>query len=290
MNVSPLILPSDLMATVSGECAHRPQSHIYRRTFDFAAWGDAYDGTWPLDVEVLDDKVTWPFGSPSSSNHERRLCHNPSEPSDEVPELSHTPLSCDSSDSSATLLPLNLIPELSFSSYMPDLDLFGINESHIFKDHYDPPAFPDPSFAWVDAADEATNTIHSPKPVFAYKTFQFDLDRLDPSHTPKLGRPRAFSEGDVTQHRKRRRDDEDGDEVAYSKKRRMSADVPQLFPIFPDYNCDPPMEWRRCTFSEEPCTSDPIPTMEQLFDDMYRWDDVAWSNAFRVTLDSPMQS
>src|SRR6266481_5198905 len=88
--------------------------------------------------------------------------------------------------------------------------------------------FPLSPCSGMDAASESSLTIHSPKPIFAYKTLQFDLDR---SHSPEINEQQLASTANGSLGAKRPRDDEEEvGEACQLKKRRRVQDHPRLVP------------------------------------------------------------
>ncbi|KAF8516903.1 hypothetical protein BU17DRAFT_92265 [Hysterangium stoloniferum] len=111
------------------------------------------------------------------------------------PDLSHTSLSYGFSYAEQPLLESNC--SLGYPSYFPDVtassDGLGDGLDNGFTCHLPPSSLS----AWMESPDYDFLIIHSPKPVFAYKIFDFDFDRpcspkdeLPPPSSPEYSRKR----------------------------------------------------------------------------------------------------
>lgn len=116
------------------------------------------------------------------------------------------------------------------------------------------------------------STIHSPMPVFAYKTFDFDYD-CPPS-------PRVKSQHVEISRHKRHREDENAFEDHLSPKRqKMSSEPLGLLPPF-HLSPDLPPEWHpvdayypnQDTFS-----------MEKLLNCSFDWGDATWPSTYVIS-------
>lgn len=145
-----------------------------------------------------------------------------------VPELAHTPIS------SSGGFPA---PSQSNSSLEPSSQLDQI----VYPMAQLPPI---PSYLppWLDAMPlpppQEPFTIHSPTPVFGYKLFNFDLDRLldleeddEPQQEEALLTPKASG--------KRRRDEETVADDGLSTKKQKTDDYHRRFTLHPDFS--PPL-------------------------------------------------
>jgi hypothetical protein len=122
------------------------------------------------------------------------------------------------------------------------------------------------------------STIHSPKPVFAYKTFDFNFDR---PHTPDAAGDLSCS-GDIVMSRKKRRydDDENGfEDIITPKRRRMSGEAPGLLSLFPDPYRDITAGWNPCSPVDTSYPNNDSFSMEQLLNCTFDWGD-AWPSTY----------
>ncbi|KAF8590453.1 hypothetical protein K439DRAFT_89902 [Ramaria rubella] len=278
MNSSSFLLPPELLLSFSDEWSHRAQccapSSVYL----------SEQQRQQHRQQPLDDLAPWQQSSSCSSKRRRFTAdrrHEPTAASVEVPELSHTPLSSISSLSGSANLPSETLPAFDFTAcYVPDFH--GLPSSgmvDLSSGRYPLPEFSFPSYPWANATEDELLTIHSPKPVFAYRTFDFDFDR---PRTPGSDDQLPIGRGAGTSRRKRCRDDEDEPESAFlPKKRKMSAEAPHLLSLFPDASYDLPSEW-----CQSPTNARDVFSMEKLLDCTIDWNNPVWPGKIKPFPDS----
>lgn len=138
---SQFLLPPELMATLSDACTHHPQLHPphpdapeFGRCDEIAKL--SCSGNAAQEVQLPNDAATWLTGC--SLNRGRFGDFRPTTSGllDDLPDLSHTPLSCHS-DISNNGLPLNLL-ELDLTPYLSEWDVPGTTRvAEKWIDHYD---------------------------------------------------------------------------------------------------------------------------------------------------------
>lgn len=283
MNSSPFLLPPEIMFTLTDKWLDRCQSTSFSYNIPSSVdWSKShYDASHPHESgrQQLDSLTTWHFPSRSSRNAHRSF-HNLREQSPaDVPDLSRTPFSCDSSVSGSASLSLDSFSDDDFAYYAPDLDALGSSAFDLSVRSLPrklqsgllcapqmlivwlAPEFSHPSFPCFDSAD---TEIHSPKPIFGYNTFEFDFDRPQ-SCVGAVG---------MSRHKRHRDDDENGfEDIALPKKRKLSDPAPGLLSLFPR---DIPSGWNSCSPLDTINPGLDVFSMQQLVNCTNDWADDTW--------------
>jgi len=143
-------------------------------------------------------------------------------------DISHSSLPYSFSYAEQPLLDSNY--SLDYPSYFPDVTASsnGLGEGLDigFTCHLLPSSLP----AWIESPDCNILIIHSPKPVFAYKIFDFDFDR------PRSPEDDLPSRGSPDYSRKRRRELSDicEDSLTFPKKQKIGDEASRFISLSPD--------------------------------------------------------
>lgn len=132
----------------------------------------------------------------------------------------------------------------------------------------------------MDPTSESSLIIHSPKPIFAYNTLQFDLDRPNSPETNE--RQLVPTENGALGGKRPREDEEEVGEACQLKKRRLVQDHPRLVPLLSGTHSDLVTACRRCSTSDATYTEADVFAMDKMLDSMYGCDNGAWSSEFRL--------
>ena len=124
MNSSPFLLPPEIMVTLNDEWLERCQPN----SGSSVDWSKSHcDASHPRGPEQqqLDHLTTWQFRSRSSMNIHRSFDVTREGSPTDVPDLSHTPFSCDSNVSGSASLSFDSYSKDDFAYYAPDLYALG---------------------------------------------------------------------------------------------------------------------------------------------------------------------